>query len=505
MKTRVLRGLVSFALVSAFVAVAGCSTGQGDAEESGGAGGTSGSGGAGGSGATGGTGMAPVGTTEDCGRCAKSADCVSGFCNGVNAELGVCTVAGALDCKLADDVSYRGLSGKAQDLAAELPEPGAPGDVVQYDADDENIAYTGRIDFSDAKAPRFSAPAVTIRASFSGTSVSVKLADEFRWGRRNYFDIVIDEEKTADDGSSLAIHLKLSPIMGQTEHQVVSGLPAGEHSVTLVKRTESSIGYSDFLGFGFDGPILEKPAPAARKIQIIGDSINCGVGDDLPAHTGTTDIEGTFCKEDSWGVPYHDAYLAFGAVTARHFDAEYQVAAVSGIGLLRTYSSNPADDLRTLPEVYDSLFLDDPESPAWDPKDFVPDAVLIALGTNDFSPGDNPPTDPREDMDVGTFVDAYIELLDKLMGDEYYPDAQFFVLGSPMLGDMYPDADDTFRTDHEAAIALVEEHYADLGNVHAVKLKKTFGKGCGRHPSASEQATTATTDLIPAVSEVMGW
>lgn len=493
------RGL-ALTLLTFSVAAGGCSSsGDDDAASNAGTG-------AGGGNATGGTGgMSTSGSVATCGFCATAADCASSFCNVVNAALGACTAPGDLTCKLSDSQTLRGLSGKALSVT-ELPAPGVLGDVMTVDADDPGIRYSGRIDFtSNPKAPRFSAPGVTIKANFHGTQAAVLLNDQFRYGRRNYFDAIIDEDRVDADGNPLSISVKLGPTDGQTRYVVLSGLPEGDHSITLVKRTESSIGYTDFLGFEFDGPILAAPAAPARKIQIIGDSINCGVGDDLPAHSAVEDIASTYCMEDTWGVPYHDAYLAFGLDTARFFQAEYQVAAVSGIGLVRDYSSKSTDDTRPLPEVYDSLFLEDTDSPKWNPKDFVPGAVLIALGTNDFSPGDNPSSAPRARMTVDEFVSAYVDFLDKLMSDDYYPDAQFFVLGSPMLGDGYPDATYTYRTDLETAIAQVEAHYAGQGNVHAVKLEKTFGKGCGTHPDAGEQAKVAVDDVEPAVASVMGW
>jgi lysophospholipase L1-like esterase len=374
-----------------------------------------------------------------------------------------------------------------------------PAFTTQIDADDPGIAYQGRIDFSDPGRPRFSAPGVYVKARFEGTAVSVKLDDELRYGRKNYFDVIVDA------GTPSERSVKIEPQATSEEYPAIWGLEPGEHTVTLAKRTESSIGYVDFLGFGFDGPVLEAPAPFPRKLQIIGDSITCGAGDDVPPPEqrppGVT--FDSACMEDTWGVPYHNAYKAWGAVTARMVDAEYQIVAVSGIGLTRTYQS--VDDTRPLPEVYDSLFLEerDEPSPAWDPQDFVPDAILIALGTNDFSPGDNP--EERERMEVDAFVEAYIEFLDKLMSDDYYPDAQFFVLGSPMLGDGFPDNTYTYRTDLETAIAEVEAHYAEEGNVHAVKIHRTVGKGCTTHPSASEQLDIAEDDIVPAVRAVMGW
>lgn len=377
----------------------------------------------------------------------------------------------------------------------------APELTTHIAADDPAIIYAGRGDFSDAERPRFSAPGAYVKARFEGTAVSVEFEDQFRYDKWNYFEVVVDPGTPAERTA------KITPVRGQTEYPALWDLEPGEHTVVFVKRTESSIGYVDFLGFGFDGPALEPPEKAARKIEIIGDSISCGVGDDVPpADQRPPDVTfDSLCTEQVWGVPYHNAHKTFGAIAARALEADYHIEAVSGIGLVRTYGSKPEDDTRPLPEVYDSVFLEDEASPEWDPKDFVPDVVLVALGTNDFSPGDDPAKHPR--MEVSTFVDAYIEFLDKLMSDGYYPDAEFFALGSPILGDNFPDESYTYRQDLETAIAAVEAHYADEGegNVHALPIHKIIGKGCSKHPSAAEQLEIAEEDVIPAVREVMGW
>jgi GNAT superfamily N-acetyltransferase len=185
-----------------------------------------------------------------------------------------------------------------------------------YAPDDPNILYTGRIDFSNAKEPKFSAPAVYIRARFRGTGVSVLLEDEFKWGtNRNYFDAVIDDNTV----------VKIAPEQGVTRYEAASGLPNAEHTITLVKRTEASIGYSKFLGFEFDGEILPPPEKPARRIEFIGDSITAGAG--IEADNNSAE-----CQADGWGQPYNNARLAYGPVLARSLGTEYHVSAVSGIG-----------------------------------------------------------------------------------------------------------------------------------------------------------------------------
>ena len=480
---------ILFALSLAIPAsLVGCSSGDDDDDAA--------------TGGTSGTGSTPAASIADCHQCMKSADCMSGFCNRANAELGFCTKVDELDCKLDETRTVRGLSGKALELTGNVPTPPAPGAPVTIAADDPNILYSGRIDFTDPTAPRYSSGGVHVKARFEGTSVVVNFKDQFRYGKRNYYDAVIDEDEVADDGSSLAFSIKIAP-SDATRYEVISGLPKGEHSITFVKRSEANVGYTDFLGFEFDGPILEPGPKPARKIEIIGDSISAGSGDDLPLHKGQNPDE-TYCKEDDWGVPYHDAYLTFGAFAARALDAEYHVTAVSGIGVTRDYSSNTSYDLRTMPEVYDKLYLEQTDSPDWDTSKYVPDAVVIALGTNDFSPGDNSPDMPREQMTVEKFVPPYEDFIDELMG--YYPDAEIFLLSSPMLSDTWPDPSFMYKSSLEDAIAQIEADYADKGGkVHALNVLDTPGKGCGTHPSASEHQQIAEQNLIPALQAVMGW
>src|SRR5690606_16505585 len=64
-----------------------------------------------------------------------------------------------------------------------------------YDADDERIQYMGRFDFADPKAPKTTAPAAQFTIRFSGDGVTVRMRDQFRYGKyRNHFDVVVDGE-----------------------------------------------------------------------------------------------------------------------------------------------------------------------------------------------------------------------------------------------------------------------------------------------------------------------
>jgi len=351
-----------------------------------------------------------------------------------------------------------------------------------YEADDPKLQYMGRIDWTNPKAPRFASPAVQLKARFVGTGATIKIGDENRYGNnKNYFEVLVDD----------APAVKLTALKSQTDYVVAENLPNGEHTITIAKRTEASIGYSSFLGLDVVGELLELPAAPTRRVEIIGDSISCGAGNEAANNSPQ-------CMEDGWGQPYHNGYLAFGPLMARSLDAQYHVTAVSGIGLLRNYSTQY--DARPMPEVYDLLYTEELTSKPWDTTQFVPDAVVVALGTNDFSPGDS----ERDKMDVDAYTTAYIAFVDTLRA--LYPNAHLFGMSSPMLGDGWPEATDKSATNLKSAIAGMVEHFSAAGdaNVHALTVSKLSGAGCGTHPSAAQQATTAA-EVASAVKTTLGW
>jgi lysophospholipase L1-like esterase len=351
-----------------------------------------------------------------------------------------------------------------------------------YAPDDPDLHYTGRIDFSDPARPKYSAPGIYIRARFRGTGAAVMLRDEFKWGtNRNYYDAVIDGKMA----------VKIAPEMTAERFEIVSGLENAEHTLTLVKRTEAGIGWGEFLGFEFAGGILPPPERPARRIEFIGDSITCGTG--IEADNNSAE-----CQADGWGQPYNNARLAYGPVLARSLNAECHVSAVSGIGLLRNYSFQ--HDPRPMPEVYDLLFFEQTQSPKWDAKRFVPDAVVLALGTNDFSPGDS----EREPTDADAFAAEYVKFIKRLRAD--YPQAEMFCISSPMLGDHWPTPADTFATDQKNAITKTVEELNAGGDskVHKYISLPVVGIGCGTHPNVEQQAMMAS-QLGAVLAPVLGW
>jgi hypothetical protein len=363
-----------------------------------------------------------------------------------------------------------------------------------YPADDPGIQYLGRVSFTNPKQPRFDLGGVQISARFNGTAVAASLKDEFRYGKYvNSYDAVVD-------GVTV---MKLVPQSGVEKYVIATGLPPGEHQVTLVKRTEAAAGAGWFSGFAFAGEILPAGIPAGshptRRIELIGDSITAGSG--VEAANGTPPCTG---PPDGWGLMVENAYKSYGPLVSEALGADYHLIGVSGIGLLRNYSN--MYDARTMPEVYDLYYpelMDSPgkmDQPRWDAarrSEWVPDALVIGLGTNDFGPGDMTDTTqpfPRPALTAEAFSAAYVTFVTTLRG--YYPTAHIFLVSSPVLASPLL----------EAGLQMTEDHFAAAGDlaVHHFVFGKVNGLGCGTHPNAEQHVALAKA-LAPFMQGKLGW
>lgn len=123
------------------------------------------------------------------------------------------------------------------------------------DADDENINYIKRFDFSNPKSVRFDWPGVQINARFGGRSCSVRLKD----GNKDY-NIFIDGR----------LH-KIIRTTEDTIYVLANRLENKVHTLLITKRTEGLFGTAVFEGFILDsGEERVKPAKNnKRKIEFV--------------------------------------------------------------------------------------------------------------------------------------------------------------------------------------------------------------------------------------------
>lgn len=117
------------------------------------------------------------------------------------------------------------------------------------------------------------------------------------------------------------------------------------------------------------------------KIEFIGDSITCGYGvDDLD-------------KNHHFATSTEDNTKTYAYKTAQMLNADYSMVSLSGWGVVSGYTSGSKNADSVLPKVYDKIGFTwgntfngkQPQSIKWDFSKFVPNFVVINLGTNDDS------------------------------------------------------------------------------------------------------------------------
>jgi len=243
-------------------------------------------------------------------------------------------------------------------------------------ADDANLQFTGRIDYSNSLQPQYSYPSVSIKAKFNGTGVSAIIHDYGTGGSgtTNYYKVIID---------GVIITEQLAMETGKKTYSLTTGLTAGEHTVEIIKITEGASGVSSFIGFevmGGNQTSIALPARPDKRIEFIGDSWTCGYGNLSQFASGSVSM-----ANSGYVAMNEDNYYAWGPITARAIGAEFHVNAISGRGLFRNnwQSDNSGTATGTLPKNYNNI-MEDNDAVDYD-HSFHPDVVSIHLGTNDMA------------------------------------------------------------------------------------------------------------------------
>ncbi|HEU4651296.1 MAG TPA: GDSL-type esterase/lipase family protein, partial [Croceibacterium sp.] len=229
-------------------------------------------------------------------------------------------------------------------------------------------------------------PGVYFEAAFRGDRVVLKFDDP-----ANAYRLLVDD---------------LPPIAlaqpGAAE-VTVGGLADGVHRLRLEKVTESIDRPATFAGFYVPATArpIALPPPRARQIEFIGDSLMAGYG--VRSDTRQCTREEVRLRTDT--------QAAYPALVARRFDADYQVNAISGRGLVRNYAGElPA---APLPAVYPRALPS--RDGAWRDPAWQPQVIVVGLYTNDFStplgPGERWATPEQL---VAAFTAAYRPLLAEL-------------------------------------------------------------------------------------------
>jgi len=330
---------------------------------------------------------------------------------------------------------------------------------------DKHISYEGRIPFTN-DAAALTWPGTSVRINFKGTGISGTFKDQ---DTANYYNVIIDNDSI----------YKIQFDTAKKTVALASGLSYGKHSIQLFKRTEWDKGKTFFYGFEFFGKnkILKPAKLSKRKIEFFGNSITCGYAIDDVA------------KDYADG--YHENnYDAYGAITARHYNAQYHCTSKSGIGIMVSWFP------LIMPEMYNRLDPTDSTS-KWDFSKYTPDVVVINLLQND-SWIVNMPNNEQFKNKFGTkapdscfIINAYKNFVQTIRTT--YPEAQIIC----MLGNMDITRKGSPWPGYVAR--AVDEIHDEKIFTYVAPFKNTSG-----HPKVKEQQLLAD-GLIHFIDQHIKW
>ncbi|MFY0582606.1 SGNH/GDSL hydrolase family protein [Cystobacter fuscus] len=217
------------------------------------------------------------------------------------------------------------------------------------------------------------------------------------------------------------------------------------------------------------------PSFPERRIEVIGETVSCGSGNELsiaaPTYTG-------------YGSKNEDNSKAYGALLGRRFDAQVVTTCMSDRGVYRNLDGSTKD---TLPKRYKRIFPDDDsEETVWDTRAYIPDVIILNLGVSDFSVRDasNTPSAPDPEL----FKAAYANFIRELRG--YYPLAKIICAVGPTMSNYYPKDRNHWT--------LIQQYVEDMvqtledSNVFFIAHSPSSGPyGEDWHPTAKEHQRLA--------------
>ncbi|OUM67915.1 carbohydrate esterase family 2 protein, partial [Piromyces sp. E2] len=269
----------------------------------------------------------------------------------------------------------------------------------------------------------------------------------------------------------------------------------GKHVVRFIKVSEAERGSIRINEIKSDSKKISPTAPAKLKMEFIGDSITCAYG-----------VDGT--GFGNFSTRTQDGTKSYAFKTAQKFHADYSIVAYSGFSILSCVSFDGGRTPNsTVPPIYDRLGFsfapnefDDGtfelQSATWDQQQYIPDLVVINLGTNDNSyfQSIDPSKVPSE---TEAFIKAYEDFLSQIR--DIYPKAKILCTLGMMGQEVFPQIEEA-----------VSNYISKTGDKRvktfklSVQNEEKNGLGIDGHPSAQSHVD-ATKELVGAIEKLFGW
>lgn len=340
-------------------------------------------------------------------------------------------------------------------------------------ASDPRLAVMGRVLVAGERL-EFGFPGVTVRVCFRGTRLWV--TGSSNQGRSHL--------ATVHQGTQVR---ELVLPKNETEvlaWQAPEGAPLADRCVDLVHLTETWIGVVSLRSFRVEGEVTSATPFPGRKLLFIGDSVTCGEAVRRKPECS---------KDESWW----DAYDSFGAQAARLLEAQSQLVCFGGRGVLRDWQGHR--DVLNAPEFFPLVIPDERRIP-YPLSDYVPDAVLLSLGTNDFNPALGP------FPERAAFVAKYVNLVRDVKAA--YPAARLWLTEGAIVSDTPERTRDGItagkqKTTLRAYIEAVVERVG-RSDVRYLPARHYPADACDAHPTGAEHERMAD-DVAKAMRVELGW
>jgi lysophospholipase L1-like esterase len=247
----------------------------------------------------------------------------------------------------------------------------------------------------------------------------------------------------------------------------ITGLTPGLHRLRVQVASESQSGPTEFGGFFAPAGVSAEVLPArSRQIEFIGDSHTVGYANTSSKHQCT--------DEEIWQTT--DTTVGVPALTAAHYDADYQVNAISGRGIVRNYNGFAAD---TLPQAYPYILFDKAQ-PYRDPN-WHPQLIVVSLGTNDFSTPLNPGEKWSNRQQLQSdYESTFVRFLTGLHARN--PRARFLLWAATPSPELNSEIEKVVEDMRSAGVAQIDY----------VPVQGLAMSACNWHPSAADDAKIAS-------------
>lgn len=336
-------------------------------------------------------------------------------------------------------------------------------ELIETPASDSRIEFTGRTQVNGTEVT-YDWSGVYFRVKFNGPYLAMKCSDT----KNCWFNQWTDKEMSPKADKVFMVGAKDTVIV------LAEGLGKGEHEVILQKRTEGEQGRFTVHSFQTEGEILQADGRKPRHIEFIGDSYTCGYGTES-GH-----------RDDPFLAETENCNLTYAAITARYFGADFNLVSHSGQGIARNYDN--AGPGYHMPHRYKQTF-NAAKEPLWNPAEapYTPDVVVIYLGTNDFSTGQQP-------QEIN-FRNNYIALLQRIKAN-YGENTPILCMGSNANPYLY----DYIRS------AVVVSGLKNVAYMTVSNFAHNYEDelGASWHPNYKGHLKVASC-MIPYISTLTGW